>query len=95
MTDGVKTHNATVAYIALIIAIIALIIGYLAYNRSGVDLEDQIQREVSEAVVNLENAAQNTEEVVRNESAEALEGTSDALDRAATDARTDDDGPEN
>lgn len=38
------------AWLALIVAIVALILGWVAYNRTGVDLEERIESAVEEAI---------------------------------------------
>ena len=47
--EVIHTRNrgaSAVAWIALIVAILALILGWIAYNRTGEDLENQIQTQV-------------------------------------------------
>lgn len=46
-----RTNSRAVTAIALILSIVALILAWAAYNRSGaIDLEDQIQQRVDTAV---------------------------------------------
>jgi hypothetical protein len=85
MADPVKTTNGTVAWLALIIAVIALIVGWVAFNRSGPDVIDTLQMQVEE----LEQELQEVEDDVRAGTAETLEEGADALDAGARDARTD------
>ena len=73
-----------VAWTALIVAIIALILGWTAFNRSGVDLEDMIQQEVQEAAQEIEEEYQEGERAVRD-------STSDALIEAGSDVAVDSD----
>lgn len=44
-----------VAWAALIVSIIALILAWAAFNRTGEDLEEQIQREVQDALQTTNN----------------------------------------
>lgn len=69
MADQVITTSrgrgaSAVAWIALIVAILALVLGWIAYNRTGEDLENQIQTRVTEALNAAENAAQDAEKAV-------------------------------
>jgi len=76
-----NSNAAAVAWIALIAAILALILAWVAYNRTGVDLEEQIQMEVEEAVdeVNLEEAVSD----IQQGASDALEATEQAAQEVA------------
>ena len=76
-----RASNSALGWITLIIAVLALVLAWSAYNRAGVDLEDQIEAQADEAT--------------RDATGDALEGGADALDRGAADARSDDDGTNN
>lgn len=52
--------SSVIAWLALILAIAALALAWLAYNRSGLDLENRIQSQVNES---LNEAQQETQEV--------------------------------
>jgi len=95
-----------VAWVALIISILALILAWTAFNRAGADLEaiiaaeveeaaQEIEQEYDEAIMEVRNEMQQAENEVRDTTADGLEATADELDDAAMDARTDDDGPNN
>ena len=58
-------RGSAVVWAALIISIIALILAWAAYNRAGADLEQQIQREVEEAVAEIQVNADRAGDVVR------------------------------
>jgi DNA anti-recombination protein RmuC len=45
--------NTLIAWIGLVIAIIALVIAWTAYNRSGADLEAEVQRNIDQAVTEM------------------------------------------
>lgn len=47
-----KSSGSVVAWLALLVAIAALTLAWLAYNRSGQDLEDRIQRQIDQSINN-------------------------------------------
>jgi sensor domain CHASE-containing protein len=51
------------AWTALVIAIIALILGWVAYNRTGENLEQQIQDAVAEALEETRDAVENIDDI--------------------------------
>lgn len=51
------------AWTALIVAIVALILGWVAYNRTGEDLEQQIQDAVAEALEETRDAVENIDDI--------------------------------
>lgn len=58
--DNYRTNTGSaVATFAIILAIIALTVAWMAYNRSGKDLEDSVGDTVNSAT---ENASENTQE---------------------------------
>jgi len=75
--------TAFVAWVALITSIVALLLGWMAFNRSGVDVEALVQREVTEATAEIDQRYEALEERVRS-------STSDTLRDAARDVETDD-----
>jgi type VI protein secretion system component VasK len=81
MAEYSDRRPSTVAWIALVAAIIALIIGWAAYNRSGEDLEDSAADAVNETTQQVEEGAE-----------EAGEATQDATDAAEDAADTGPDG---
>lgn len=55
VVDRGAGHGTTVlAWIAVIVAALALILAWVAFNRTGQDLEDRIQESVQEAVIGAE-----------------------------------------
>ena len=50
------TLARALAGLALVLSLVALTLGWMAYNRIGEDLEDRIQRGVTDAVNNTERA---------------------------------------
>jgi len=54
-----KNNASGVAWTALVVAILALILAWSAYNRAGVDLEDQAAAVAEDAAEEVEDAAQN------------------------------------
>lgn len=86
MTDEVHTVRqrssgaSIVAWIALIIAVIALAISWVAYNRTGADLEDQIRTQVEQSLNAAEDATQ--------EASDAIDAGPDGVDEDDTDVNT-------
>lgn len=50
MNQQGSTVAAVISWLALVIAIIALLLGWTAYNRTGEDLERRIQRGVEQGL---------------------------------------------
>lgn len=73
-----------IATAALVISLVALVLGWTAFNRSGANLEEIIAREAEKAKQNVEETYQEGENAVRDE-------TSEALRKAANDAAVDKD----
>lgn len=61
------------AWLALIVAIIALILGWVAFNRSGQDLEALVEQEVQEAMNEFEMEVEDAGDAIEEETDE-LEG---------------------
>jgi F0F1-type ATP synthase membrane subunit b/b' len=57
---------SAVAWLALILAILALILGWMAYNRTGKDLEDRISDAVEGAAQNADEATQDAGEAAQD-----------------------------
>lgn len=70
----------TLSVIALIVAFVALIMAWMAYNRTGVDFEEVIQREVSESMVEINADLQELEEAARENAAEQLRESAEEVD---------------
>ena len=47
------------SWLALLVATLALILAWWAFNRTGEDLEDRIQRGIQESMVNVEQGVDN------------------------------------
>ena len=80
MAERVYTSNrgaSAVAWIALIIAIIALVLGWIAYNRTGEDLENQIRTQVEQGL--------NTAEEATQDATNAIDAGPDGVDEDDTD----------
>lgn len=45
-----KGGSSFVSWLALILAVLALVVAWMAYNRSGQDLETRIRQQVNESV---------------------------------------------
>lgn len=61
-----------VAWTALIVAIISLVLGWTAFNRSGTDLGDMVQQEAQEVARETEQNYQQVEQATRRETSEVL-----------------------
>lgn len=74
--------NATkiVSVAALVISFIAIIMAWTAYNRTGVDFEEVIQREVNESMVEINANLQELEEVARENAAQQLRESAEEVD---------------
>lgn len=76
-----------VAWIALIVAIIALSLSWIAFNRTGADLEQRVQQQVQESANSVENAAEegaNSVEEGVQEGAQNLDEGPDGVDEDDT-----------
>lgn len=49
-----RNNAKGVAWVALIIALIALVLGWIAFNRTGADLNQRIETRMQEAVQEIE-----------------------------------------
>ena len=79
-----RNNGSGVAWTALIVAIIALILAWSAFNRAGADIGDIVERQVRESTQELEQRYQQLELRVRD-------NTSEELQEAASDVSTDTD----
>jgi hypothetical protein len=59
--------SGVVAWLALLLAIAALLIAWMAYNRSGGDLEDRVQQQVNRALDNVSEEAEDIQSDGQNE----------------------------
>lgn len=75
----------TVAWFALVIAVIALIIGWMAFNRTGTDLEERIEMAVEEAIVNVSDDLERVEDQAEEQAAETAQEAADELQQEAQD----------
>ena len=83
MEDRVYTTRrgaSAVAWIALLVAAVALILAWIAYNRTGTDLEDQIKTQVQSSL----NAAEQTTQ----DASDAIDAGPDGVDEDDTDVPT-------
>ena len=77
------TQNTIVSWIALIIALIAVILAWVAFNRTGVDIEAIIQEEAEQRAAELRIYFEELERDLRD-------STANQLQEAADDVETDD-----
>ena len=71
--NSTRTLNSKVAVMALIVAVLALVFAWAAYNRAGEDLEDQ-------AIQGIEQGAEDAGDAVENAAEEAGEAVQDGTD---------------
>ena len=77
VTRGAGRGTTAVAWIALIAALLALTLAWMAYNRTGDDLENRIQQGVQDAMVGAERGV--------NEGVNTLDEGPDGVDEDDTD----------
>ena len=89
--DNISQTNANsmLVWLALALSIISLILAWTAYNRAGVDLEEQVEREVREALVELDVELEEVEQAARDNTADVLREGAQELNEGAADVRTD------
>lgn len=83
--------TSLLSWLAIILSILALILAWVAYNRTGTDLEDRIQQEVREntnAVQEGTNGAVNETQDATRDAGEALDAGPDGVDEDDTDTQT-------
>lgn len=78
-----RKQTSTIAWIALIISILAVILAWTAFNRAGADLEEIVQMEVEQAVMEIEESYQQAEEAARDGATNTLEVGADAMTETA------------
>ncbi len=69
-----------IAIIALLISLVALVLGWVAFNRSGTDIEEIVERQVEEATVEFNADLQDLEAAFRQNSAEELREAADDVE---------------
>ncbi len=80
--------SKTLSLLAIIVAAIALILAWVAYNRTGVDFEEVIQREVNDAMVEINADLQQLEESARENAAQQLRESAEDVDTDGNTATT-------
>lgn len=91
-----RTHSSSagtkvVMWLALLIAIIALVLAWMAYNRTGEDLDKKIQDQVQQSINETQNATQdaaNATQDAAQDAAEAIDAGPDGVDEDDTDTTT-------
>ena len=74
-----NTSN-TLSVVAFIISFVALTLSWMTYNRTGVDFEEVIQREVSESMVEINANIQELQDAARESAADQLRESADDVD---------------
>lgn len=88
--------NTIVSWLALIIAVIALFLGWVAFDRTGADLEAEIEQRTNRALQQMRLDLDRLEDRTREGAADTLDAGADAarsaadeLDEGAANTRTD------
>ncbi len=79
-TTVVRSAGSTLAIIALVIALTALGLAWAAYNRSGEDLENQVQQGIEETTESTQDAANDASEAGQEAAEDAGEAGQNASD---------------
>ena len=81
-----ESHAVTkiIAWLALIIAILALALAWTAYDRTGADLDDQIES----GVENTDNALDSAGDATEDATKDTLQGIEEAAGNAADEIDT-------
>lgn len=72
--------SKTLSILAIIVAIVALAMAWMAYNRTGTDFEEVIQREVNDAMIEINADLQELEESARENAAQQLRESADEVE---------------
>ena len=78
------TQNTIVSWIALIIALIAVVLAWVAFNRTGVDIEAIIREEAEQRAAELRIDFEELERDLRNSTSDQLQEAADEVDTATT-----------
>lgn len=77
-----ETQNTIVSWVALIIALIAVVLSWVAFNRGGADIETIIREQAEQAAAELRVDFETLEQDLRQSTANQLE---DAANEVETD----------
>ena len=80
MRETQRGFSGTIAIIALVVAIIAFIIAWMAYERTGADLDQRIREATQQTSDTIEEGAQ--------QGADAIDKGPDGVDQDDTDTTT-------
>lgn len=75
-----QNTSQIMAVIALIIALIAVVLAWMAFNRTGVNVETAIQRQVDEAVLEINTNFEQMELRLREEAAARMRETAEEVE---------------
>jgi len=79
VTRGAGSGTTLIAWVAFIVALLALVLAWMAYNRTGEDLENRIQDGVQEALTGVERGT--------NDAVDSIDEGPDGVDEDDTDVQ--------
>ena len=78
-----NNNTITIAWVALITAILALILAWTAFNRAGADLEAMMAAQIKEAAKETAEVTDDAADATLEATADTLEVSADALNAGA------------
>jgi F0F1-type ATP synthase membrane subunit b/b' len=79
-THSSNTGLKVAAWLALLIAILALVLAWVAYNRTGDDLEKKIQTQVQQGIDKTQNATQDAANATQDTAQDAAQSIDEGPD---------------
>lgn len=76
--------SKTLSIIAFIVSILALILAWVAFNRTGVDFEEVIQREMNDAMIEINADLEELQESARENAAQQLRESAEEVEDEET-----------
>ncbi|HCC04748.1 TPA: hypothetical protein DEP58_00400 [Patescibacteria group bacterium] len=86
MNRDTRESGDAVAWTAIVVAVLAMVFSWVAFNRSGVDVDQIVEQEFENALVDFETRYERLENEVRERT---MEDDDETLDVAPTDDTTD------
>jgi len=73
MNTDTRESGEAVAWTALVVAVLALVFSLVAFNRSGIDVNQVVKQELGEALIDFETRYERLENEVRQSTSEDTE----------------------